>query len=153
CGARAELDDRLAGATSGSGGGAGGSGMNAPSSSGLGGASTTGSGAGGCVASTDFATDPQHCGRCDHPCLGGTCVAGVCQPTVLKDLEATGATALAVDGSSVFFASPVQRINKDGSGWTTLADATPDVFGVAVDDSAVYWTLPSASLVRVDKAS
>jgi hypothetical protein len=31
----------------------------------------------GCVA--DLLTDPSHCGRCNHDCLGGTCEAGRCQ--------------------------------------------------------------------------
>ena len=28
---------------------------------------------------TDRQTDPLNCGRCEHSCNGGTCVAGVCR--------------------------------------------------------------------------
>lgn len=31
----------------------------------------------------DTASDAHHCGRCDHDCLGGACVAGKCQTFVL----------------------------------------------------------------------
>lgn len=31
----------------------------------------------------DLSSDPLHCGRCGHDCLGGECVAGVCQPVLL----------------------------------------------------------------------
>ncbi len=34
-------------------------------------------------ASFDLATDGQHCGSCDHDCLGTPCAGGVCQPQVL----------------------------------------------------------------------
>jgi hypothetical protein len=34
---------------------------------------------GACVA--DLQRDPKHCGRCEHACGGGECVAGRCQPT------------------------------------------------------------------------
>src|SRR5690349_6959539 len=35
-----------------------------------------GSGGSGCGANLD--TDPHHCGRCGHDCLGGGCIDGVC---------------------------------------------------------------------------
>src|SRR5215472_3459982 len=33
-----------------------------------------------CAPDAAFSTDPDNCGRCGHACLGGTCVAGTCQP-------------------------------------------------------------------------
>jgi hypothetical protein len=36
-----------------------------------------------CTAATDLASDPRHCGRCDHDCGGAACVQGECQPLEL----------------------------------------------------------------------
>jgi len=35
------------------------------------------------------ASDPNHCGKCGHSCLGGACVAGDCKPAVLATITAT----------------------------------------------------------------
>ncbi|HVJ92298.1 MAG TPA: hypothetical protein VM580_21005 [Labilithrix sp.] len=51
----------------------------------------------------DFATDPKHCGRCGHDCLGGTCEAGKCQPVKLADGLAVP-EGLVVDATDVFVA-------------------------------------------------
>jgi hypothetical protein len=61
------------GATSGAPSGAGG----------LGGApATSASSSGGvtCTPGMDFTADPHNCGKCNHDCLGGACVAGACEP-------------------------------------------------------------------------
>ncbi len=49
----------------------------------------------------NFFTDENHCGSCNHACLGGACLGSACQPVVL----ATGLdepTGIAVDDVSVF---------------------------------------------------
>jgi hypothetical protein len=42
----------------------------------------SGTDADACVG-VDLQTSAQHCGRCNHDCVGGTCVAGKCQPVQL----------------------------------------------------------------------
>jgi hypothetical protein len=51
-----------------------------------------------CNEQTDLATDPDHCGRCDHGCGGGDCVLGACQPVVLaRDIPGLLAFAVGAD--------------------------------------------------------
>lgn len=38
---------------------------------------------------TNLASDPNHCGKCGHSCLGGECVASACRPAVLAKINAT----------------------------------------------------------------
>ena len=81
----------------GDGGGGGGSGTtvtHSTSSGGSGGSSSTPTGTGGdgggssCV---DVQSDPKNCGVCGHDCLGGQCLAGVCQPVQLAGGLSTSA--------------------------------------------------------------
>jgi hypothetical protein len=63
-------------------------------------ATDAGTDAAACNEQTNVATDPDHCGRCDHPCGGGACELGECQPVELaRDIPglldiAVGADAL-----------------------------------------------------------
>lgn len=60
-------------------------------------------GSGGCGANLD--TDPHHCGRCGHDCLGGDCTDGICGAVrVAPPTNEDGfPKALAVDGAGVYF--------------------------------------------------
>jgi hypothetical protein len=109
-------------------------------------------GSAGCRPGTDFETDREHCGRCDHSCLGGECVSGVCQAVVLADLGKQGATALALDREQVFWASPLQRMTKLGAGVAWLAETSDSIWGVAVDEEAIYWTSIHGGLFRLSKS-
>jgi hypothetical protein len=131
CGGRTE-DASAAGGSGGSGGSSGGtSGGNAGDSG------VSGTGGSDC---RDTTSDPEHCGRCEHSCLGGACQNGVCQPVTLADLGNEGATAIALDAEYVYWARPISRIRKSGGPVTTLADAGPDlVWGIATDSAFVYW--------------
>ncbi len=50
----------------------------------------------------DIAMDRAHCGRCDHSCGGGDCVAGECQPVAVATGR-TGPVELAVTADAVFW--------------------------------------------------
>jgi hypothetical protein len=51
-----------------------------------------------CTDETDLATNPDHCGRCDHGCGGGTCAQGECQPIELAaGIPGLAAIAVAAD--------------------------------------------------------
>jgi len=93
----------------------------------------------------DLLTDPDHCGRCDHSCLGGDCVDGMCQSFKLAAVN-DGAWGLAVDATQVYVAillnNEMVRLNKlNGAILSTLSQ--PEVFQpswIAVDSSSYYWT-------------
>lgn len=61
-------------------------------------ASGTFCGVSGCV---DTMTSAQHCGACNHDCIGGTCAAGICQPFTLASLGSVG-NHMATDGSNLY---------------------------------------------------
>jgi hypothetical protein len=63
--------------------------------------------ASGCV---DLSTDASNCGACAHPCLGGTCAAGVCQPVVLA--TASWPDNIVVDSMNVYFTYGTDTVRK-----------------------------------------
>jgi hypothetical protein len=77
------------GGAGGSSGAAGAASSSSTTSSGVGpggaAATSSSSGAGGAPAcpGADVMTDRLNCGRCNHDCLGGACVAGACQPVAV----------------------------------------------------------------------
>jgi hypothetical protein len=92
----------------------------------------------------DTTMNADHCGRCDHSCLGGTCSGGKCQPVALT----TGASPrhVALDNTHVFYVDSknahVGQLNKDGSAKVDLAlGGTKNNYpqGLAIDGTNVYW--------------
>lgn len=96
----------------------------------------------------DVASDPQNCGRCNHDCLGGDCLAGVCQPVTLYSGSDTP-TSIVVDGPSIL----VTVDSSDPTGGYVFRCTTSDCqgtktvlatglvnpwFGVAYGGS-IYW--------------
>lgn len=152
CGGRVEAGGGSAasgGTSNGGGGGIANTGSGGIATGGNGGIATGGSA--GTSACDHVDTNPDHCGVCNHSCLGGKCVGGMCQPVVLKTLGTTGATALALDAARVYWASPIQSMKKNGSGTTQLASAVSGVWGVAVDADNVYWSDPDSGTFQVKK--
>ena len=93
----------------------------------------------GCEA--NLGADPQSCGACGHGCLGGACIAGACEPVVLASNESPF-FGIAVDATTVFFTSgnAVRRVEKDGTGLSTVATGPCATRRVALDATRVYWT-------------
>ena len=90
------------------------------------------------------AVDPHACGSPAYDCLGGACVAGVCQPVLLA--QSTGVSAVAVDEARVYwiptFTGTIDWAAKDGSAQGVLA-SVPECAAqlwpmLAVDASFVY---------------
>jgi len=91
-----------------------------------------------------LANDPHNCNRCGHDCLGGTCVAGVCQRvTVFENLPGP-IQVLATDGTDLYWAGSGDALYFGPvSGGSSSKVATPALLGygtvIAVDDATVYW--------------
>lgn len=104
-------------------------------------------GCSGSPAVTDGGTDA---GACARDCLGGACVAGVCQPVRLIDVPSVG--GLALGGielePAVFWTSTSGDV-----GYTvparpsvgTLATVQKSPRGIAADAKAVYWVTNDAA--------
>jgi hypothetical protein len=70
----------------------------------------------------DVQTDPGNCGRCEHSCVAGACVAGQCQSWVVANTSAAnallgvvrggtyGVVDLATDGTNVVWVDPSQGV-------------------------------------------
>lgn len=91
---------------------------------------------------TKIATDPHHCGRCGHDCLGGACNAGKCASVVLQSgLE--NPSGLATDGANVYVtvwgSGTVLRVPKNG-GKTDILATQAKAYGVVVDGQTLYWS-------------
>jgi len=140
------------------GGGAGGTGV-------AGGASTGGAGAtdGGptdcadagltpCGAScVDPTSDDKHCGRCDHDCLGGACIAGACQPVALATGQAYPLD-LAIDSTNAYWTiwgtlpsnyndGEIRKCALTGcaNAPTTVAKSSDEPTSIAIDATNVYF--------------
>lgn len=90
----------------------------------------------------DVQTNPAHCGRCGHDCLGGACVAGRCQPVVLAS-DQEGPSAIALDETHVYWTNDdtgeIRRSPIRGDAGSELVYANGDAgigtrFGVHGDD-------------------
>jgi hypothetical protein len=92
----------------------------------------------------DVTQSADHCGRCNHSCLGGECKGGAClaKPIATSQGEVSG---IALDATYVYFASFtegfVARVPKAGG--TVQKIATTGVTNtrhVAVNATHVYWS-------------
>jgi hypothetical protein len=138
----------------GSGGSAG-----APSSS-------SSSGTGGCAAGTaDCNADPSdgceatldssadHCGECDHSCLGGECMGALCQPLRLTPVTGFAADGLVVDATHVYYVTQVidtgevSRVSKLGGDPEPIAPLTSSFsyHSMRLTPTHVWWIEGSSS--------
>lgn len=158
-----EFDSGGSNATGGSSGaGASGSGGSAGAS----GAAGNG-GAAGCPS--DLSSNPDHCGACDHSCLGGDCKGGKCQPAVIFENDAAvgGVGTLAdieIDDGYVFFTDAgdlgsagltgaVWRMKLDGSDPSRLdAPGSTEATQLALNSASVLWTGHEGAIKRVGKS-
>lgn len=94
-----------------------------------------------CGSCVDTNTDPKHCGRCNHSCLGGTCLLGKCQSVLLAS-STNIVTTLQVTDSEIVWGvddGPIAKRNKDGSGAiTTLVDRDL-AYDSAFSEGTLYW--------------
>ena len=101
--------------------------------------STPDSCAGTCVS---LQTSASHCGSCGHDCLGGACLGGRCQATLVAtgfsggNLLLTATDAYVLDYGS---GGRVLRISKSSGAITPVVFGR--VGGIAVRQDSLYWTL------------
>lgn len=109
----------------------------------------------GCAS--DLVADPKNCGRCGHDCLGGTCMAGACQPIRLA-VDRSNLLWMTIDATHVYFCeNAVQRLGRvpKAGGAVELvssscsfqpASAVIDDTTIFVNDSAGVRAVPKVSL-------
>lgn len=99
--------------------------------------------------SPDLNTDSLHCGRCSHSCLGGACVAGLCQAINLT-VPIASPGGIALDDTHVFWTSTttgdIFRANKDGTAPLPLG-AQKDALSIAVSGGGLAYSAPTAKVV------
>lgn len=106
-------------------------------------------------ACVDLDADPDHCGACDHSCLGGLCIGGECQPVeVVGGLAGSAPSQLALDDTHLYWAGPrqVKRVLKTGG---TIEVVATDPFNsesrtaFGLGGGSVYWhNRDAAQIVR-----
>jgi hypothetical protein len=96
---------------------------------------------------TDLDNDPDHCGACDHSCLGGECVSGTCQAVELANSKGR-LFMVVVDDDHLYYGGDgvdVGRMDKDGGNDTILITAGADpmmneyCYDWALTPFAVVW--------------
>lgn len=102
------------------------------------GGSTGGSDDGVPACDADLDNDPDHCGECDHACLGGLCEEGACQPILLA-AGLNWPNAAVVEGDRVLVGADdgLYSVPKTGGGGQLLHAGT--VRNVVVDEERIYW--------------
>jgi hypothetical protein len=111
------------------------------------------------MCDADLQSSAQHCGQCNHGCLGGTCMAGQCQPVVMASGQ-KGAYGLTQDTDSIFWVNASEgtvrgmRKNGDATSLVTLTSGlmSPKFACSSINDRYVYVTVNGAgTVVRLTK--
>lgn len=114
---------------------------------------------GGCAA--NLASDPNHCGRCGHACLGGLCANSACLPFVVTTNRTVYGNPLRIETDALYFEStlpPPNATKRDlirhpfsGAETTLLAGATfaSPTFDLYGND--LYYTTTTKQFVRIPR--
>jgi hypothetical protein len=98
----------------------------------------------GDACSADPSTDKHNCGKCGHDCLGGECVASMCQPVTVVSRSSTPLGIAVTDGGVLFFSTNNDSLVSmcpvsDCSNPVTIAMGQEYTRSLAVDTTSVYW--------------
>jgi hypothetical protein len=107
-----------------------------------------------CTPGQSFQTDPLNCGKCAHSCLGGTCVAGLCQPVALA--TDTGFAQMSQDTGNIYWTSyqtsgttgGVYKVAKASGSTKYQVVAGKYANAISVVSGDVYYTLTNGTAVR-----
>jgi hypothetical protein len=83
----------------------------------------------------NVASDRNHCGRCDHSCLGGDCVAGVCQPFVVATSVGEPILDVAVDAKRVLWMTSTSFWSGPGHVYSCPKKGCATATSLAVDNA------------------
>jgi hypothetical protein len=116
-------------------------------------ASATDAAASDGACSSDLTTDAKNCGQCGHDCLGGSCLAGKCQPFAFA--SAPGAAQVFVVDQTVYFTDATGSTG--GVSWClegscvtpTRVPIYTGLQGLAVDTAGVALAEPALGKVYV----
>lgn len=104
-------------------------------------------------ATIDTSGDGKNCGSIGHDCLGGSCLAGKCQPITLAEGQGQP-HRLAIDSKNVYwtntFTGTVMQCAAGGCNKSpvTLVNSQASPFGIVTDGVDVYWTNTSSGEIR-----
>jgi hypothetical protein len=76
------------------------------------------------------ASDPNHCGKCGHSCLGGACVASQCAPAVLATMTALNVLGPVLDGTRAVVVAQDPATGGAHVGWCAKSGCTAPLPGV-----------------------
>ena len=105
---------------------------------------------------TDTGNDPRNCGSCGHDCLGGACLAGVCQPVVMAaGLSQPHGVAVSSEAVFVTAGSPSHILAVPHSGGTPaeLSSTAVNAHFLAVSGTMIYFTATDGTVNRLDRSS
>jgi len=94
------------------------------------------------AACANVQTDPMSCGACGHDCLGGACIAGVCQPVVLTTGQ-PDLLFLAVNATDLYWTTdPGAVVTMPIAGGTPriLVSSSWSLEGIAIDSTTIYYS-------------
>jgi len=95
-------------------------------------------------AHADLATSRDHCGACDHSCLGGACTDGHCEPSVVANGQ-DFPSGLALDATRVYWTTQeggtITKADKlDVENAVVVADMQLGAYQIVEDGENLYWT-------------
>jgi hypothetical protein len=98
----------------------------------------------------DLDSNPSHCGRCDHSCLGGACLGALCQPfPVATALQSP--IGLAVVGTDVYATDFGNPPKADGALVRIAADGSVSTLETGLSSPGGLWfDATSQSLLMTD---
>jgi hypothetical protein len=114
------------------------------------------------ACSWDLTTDNLNCGTCGHSCMGGDCVAGVCQPVALASGQSCP-MGISVQDQVVYWTNSVpasgavMRVLSPGDAPEVIAEDYVNPVAIALDETSVFWAVQGTLdgdgfVLRLDKA-
>ena len=115
------------------------------------GASGGAGGSGGAGCPEDLTSDPEHCGACDHSCLGGACENGQCQPVLIADGQSSPLHVVANDESiywtSYVTSGGIRRMNRETRQIAQILNGLDRPAYLALTATHLYWTEHTGDVV------